>query len=625
MSYVSHVRKRDGRVVPFESARLVRSIENAARACGYTQFYAQEMADAVMTHLSSCSADAPPSTHDVASAVETVLSATRYRDVMSYYVAYREQRERHRAHCTVVKSQQPSLLDADESLFVMHAGGTRTTPWDRTRLVHALQREASLPRVAAETIARAVEEKIMSSDISRVTTTLLRALTDNELLERGYSAALRQQSSVTIPFSDITHLIDDSTQDIARDIGGNVLQQYVLSHVYSEDVVTAHQRGMLHLSGVRYPGSLHSERHPLCVPEMTARARRAHWRSLCEMQRIGACRAVHIALDETEENITHCSEFIDYVSSHVRGAFVCECPSSLVDKYADVFAACTPTDAVACVSVGCDLSLEPLARLARAGWRVGWMPTAYPSRVIQRISVNMPQAVYRARQADLDSVIEEVYRSCEMAARACRQYATYLRERNSITEAQPIACIECVGVFEAVSILTGSGVFEPTEGMPCARVLMNVISHTLQQLSSTTGVTLALTCGEEDVCGKRFSVIDQSLFPEIFGYLPLGAENLEEIIPAYSRLERHATEDVLPTTCASQAAAITKFFYTGMLPCRMYALSNERLEECMTAFHAHGVPFRIDELSFTTDADEADVSAHELPGFWREDYEEKNT
>lgn len=614
MAYVSHVRKRDGRLVRFEPARLVRSIVSAAVACGYDAFYAEEMADAVITHLREREDNTPPDTDAVAAAVETVLHATNHHEVAAQYEAYREQRKQHREKCTVVKSQQPSLLNAAESLHVTYSSGARTSAWDRSKLIHALHREASLPREAAESVARAVEEKILTSDIHRVTTTLIRALTDNELLVRGYSAALRQQSSATVPFADIEHLLKEKPSHVTREIGAQVVQPYVLSHVFSDDVATAHQRGVLHLSGLGFPGSMHSVTYPLIKAGESARERRTRFSEICSAIRDGRIARVYIKADENFNDAKILLEFIDYAATLPPYSCVICYPAEIIEKIAFVLKDVSPTSSVEQMCVGEGDKITSLVRMAAQGWRTGWMPSLPPAIFSQRISLNIPQAVYRARQQDLDGVIEEIYRSIEVAAQAHHQYVHYTQDHFEELPDRHAALIECVGLYEAVAILTGTGVFEPSEGIPCARVVLNVIAHGLRQMSDTYNSTLMLTAGEPDVCGKRFSAIDQSLFPEIFGYLPLSPEKLEPIIPSYSILERHIEKDTDTHACAERAQQIMKFFSAGVLPCHFFDVAQDEVTACIESLPEMNIPFRIDLLRSDAREERTHDSESDLPG-----------
>ena len=248
-SIISHVRKRDRRLVPFEPEKIIRSIDSAAQSCGHNDdFFSREIADAVVLHLEKKHSLEHPSTNDIASSINIVLISLNHDNVASAFQSFQFERENSRLRCTVWKPSQPSLFNAGFGLQVTVHSGQRTTAWDRTRIIRALEKEARISRKVAENIARTVEQKIMSSDLNRVTTTLIRAITDNELLIRGYASALRQMSSVTVPFNDISELLkNNSFASIVEKTGLQTALPYVLSQVYSEDVANAYRRGMIYL------------------------------------------------------------------------------------------------------------------------------------------------------------------------------------------------------------------------------------------------------------------------------------------------------------------------------------------------------------------------------------------
>jgi len=254
---LSHVKKRDGRLVPFNIERLIQSIVSAAESCDITDdFFARELAEAVTLHLSKKYSDTPLETQNIANAVELVLKSTNYNEVANTFASYRFSREKNRASCTVLKPVQTSLLDANVIFHVTSNHGQRSNSWDRSKIVIALEREANIGRDASEDIARSVEEKLLSSDLTHVTTTLIRALTDNELLTRGYTAALVQSSSVTVPFSDLELILDsENINNLNKTLGEQVSAPYSLSHMYSENVAMAHRRGIINISGLEHPYS----------------------------------------------------------------------------------------------------------------------------------------------------------------------------------------------------------------------------------------------------------------------------------------------------------------------------------------------------------------------------------
>jgi len=540
----THVRKRDGRLVPFEPAKLCASIESAARACGCENgFFTRELADAVMMHLARQAADGPPDTETVAAAVERVLEDLRYHEVARAYRDYRQEREEYRARCTVIKPMQPSLFGGEVApqVMVMHSG--RTSAWERARIVHALQREAHLGRAVAEEIARRVEEKLLSSDLRRVTTTLIRALTDNELLARGYTSALHQRSSITVPFHDIDHVLETAPDTLAEQLGREATRAYVLARIYSDDVADAHRRGMLDIGGLDHP--LGQYRAVTLAPAEADVAGMVEHVQLWT-RRMANAGVAHLAVTIPEGAPRACialaaqawSAAARGLSDEHRVVLVMSCEQ--LAAHVDAVQSATPAPACELWCNGETGEARSLADMLHAlharGWSVTWHPDAPPGPAAQLIAINMAQAVYRARRHDLDAVIEEVYRSVDVAGHAHRQFRQFQRARGRADTAQP-GVLSCIGVDEAVAVLTGSGMFDSADGATCVRVLLGVIHDAVRSVASALELPLHVRMDEPATCGRRLASIDQALFPELFGFLPLQPDALAHVIPPYRRMQ----------------------------------------------------------------------------------------
>ncbi len=586
----THLRKRDNRLVPFEPAKLCASIEAAARACGCDSgFFAREIADAVALHLAHASADAPPATAAVAEAVERVLHELRYHEVARAYHDYRQQRDDHRARCTVIKTTQPSLFPADLAPHLTVAYGSHHSPWERARIVHALEREARLGRAVAEDIARCVEEKILASDLRRVTTTLIRALTDNELLARGYTSALRQRSSVTVPFQDVERLLA-APDALAGQLGRDICRPYVMARVYSDDVADAHQRGMLELGGLDHP---FSEHRAVCrLPDDThAAAIAAH--AYLWQQRLATAHTAELVVElpddlgaaqyDTVLQIWHAAAAALEGTARVHFAV----PAARCTEWSQRLPAIAPVRQCAVLVYGETADAHTLADIVSAcharGWQLAWLPGGLPAPAAQLITINMPQAVYRARGHDLDSVIEELYRGVDLAAHAHRQFRQFQRAHGRARAASHPGVLTCAGLDEAVAVLSGTGVFDSADSTKCLRVMLGVLHDGVRSIAHAQQLPVCLRMGESITCGQRLAAIDQALFPELFGFLPLSSDALEHVIPPYQPL-RLALDTARPVQATIAAAQhVVRCVEQSVLPLEPGGLDAAGLHTCLHA------------------------------------------
>lgn len=136
--------------------------------------------------------------------------------------------------------------------------------WDRNKIVKALREEGGVGEKVAKTIAKSVEDKVLNSGITKITTSLIRELVDNELFDLGYQKKLMKQASIGLPKSDIEELIFSKSQEnsnigtnnpeaIQHSLSETILKQYALQEVFSEEVAEAHRTGKVHVHDLGYP------------------------------------------------------------------------------------------------------------------------------------------------------------------------------------------------------------------------------------------------------------------------------------------------------------------------------------------------------------------------------------
>jgi len=146
--------------------------------------------------------------------------------------------------------------------------------WDRNKISTVLREEGGVGERTAKNIAKTVEERVMSSGIEKITTSLIRELVDNELFELGYQKKLEKQTSIGLPKSDIEELIFSKSKEnsnigtnnpeaIQHSLSETILKQYALQEVFSKEVTEAHKTGMVHLHDLGYPTRLYCSSHSL--------------------------------------------------------------------------------------------------------------------------------------------------------------------------------------------------------------------------------------------------------------------------------------------------------------------------------------------------------------------------
>ncbi|MBM4053872.1 MAG: anaerobic ribonucleoside-triphosphate reductase [Planctomycetes bacterium] len=272
---IEYVVKRDGRIVPFNEKKIADAIFKAAQAVGGTDRpLAEELAIVVSMFLAKKYNGNPPGIEDIQDVVEKVLIETGHAKTAKAYIIYRDKRARIRDSLRVRKQTQKRADTTDVSLMVDTETKDETFPWDKRKVAVALEKEADLAGDVADEIASVVEQRVFSSGLNRISTSLIRELVDNELFERGYGKKLGKQTVLGMPKYDLDELImskNKENSNIATNnpeainlaIAENTLKQYALQEVFSKDVAEAHLNGMVHLHDLGYPTRVYCSSHSL--------------------------------------------------------------------------------------------------------------------------------------------------------------------------------------------------------------------------------------------------------------------------------------------------------------------------------------------------------------------------
>ena len=275
MEKIQKVRKRDGREVPFNESKIADAIFRAAQAVGgQDRQMADELASVASMFLEREFEGRTPGIEDIQDVVERVLIETGHARTAKAYILYRDRRARRRESLRVRKPVRQTAQSTDIALLVDPGTRDEILPWDRGRIATALVDEAQVDEEVAHEIARAVERKVFDSGISRISTSLIRELADNELFERGLAAKLERQKSIGIPKYDLDELIYSKSKENSNIAANNpeainlaiaetTLKQYALQEVFSREVADAHLSARVHLHDLGYPTRVYCSSHSL--------------------------------------------------------------------------------------------------------------------------------------------------------------------------------------------------------------------------------------------------------------------------------------------------------------------------------------------------------------------------
>jgi anaerobic ribonucleoside-triphosphate reductase len=285
-------RKRNGMVVPFRLSKIetavTRAAEAVARKDGVTPDpgLASRIAARVVAELDNplCeyfvypddSGNRIPNIEDVQDLVEIILSEEGFSAVVAAYKRYRKQREQARRGIQVRKGAEDGEIDVtDASLLLVHSvDRNEALPWDRSRITRQLVEKTDLSEEVAISVAKAVENQVIASDLKTLNTTLIRELVNNELAERGHHQQLRDLSLYRVPRDFVERLMFTKSTENSNIVNNNpeavnlglselLLKQWALDTIFSSEVKRAHETGAIHLHDLGYPHRVYCSSHSI--------------------------------------------------------------------------------------------------------------------------------------------------------------------------------------------------------------------------------------------------------------------------------------------------------------------------------------------------------------------------
>lgn len=273
--YFDSVIKRDNRVVRFDKTKITEAIFKAAEAAGgEDKLMAGELASAVTLFLRKKFGAQKPSIEQIQDIVEKVLIETGHAKTAKRYILYREHRARVRKELKVRKKTRRDNNSTDIALMVTPLTKDEILSWDKAKVASALQKEAGIDASLANEIASAVERKIVSSNLTHISTSLIREIVDNELFTRGLNRKLARQATIGMPAYDLETLIFSKSKENANinannpeainlSIAETTLKQYALQRIFSKDIAESHMKGEIHLHDLGYPTRVYCSSHSL--------------------------------------------------------------------------------------------------------------------------------------------------------------------------------------------------------------------------------------------------------------------------------------------------------------------------------------------------------------------------
>lgn len=172
------VRKRDGLVEPFSSAKIIDGLRRALHAANDADppATAEGIADAVVRYLNKAKMSGPLATSQILDLLESVLNQTGRSAAAQWLRQRARRRDRQR------RAMHVAHFNRKQQRFVMRR-------WSKSAVVAALQRDYELGALVARQIAGIVEYCLLASGMKLITTALIEQAVISELLAWGLAPA----------------------------------------------------------------------------------------------------------------------------------------------------------------------------------------------------------------------------------------------------------------------------------------------------------------------------------------------------------------------------------------------------------------------------------------------------
>ncbi len=284
-------RKRSGVVVPFRREKIEHAVANAAEAvtsregANYDADLPSKVTDRVIEQLETPGGEyyvpadedgtRSPNIEDVQDLVEITLSEFGCSAIVAAYKRYRKQREIARRRIQVREDDHRNLDVTDASLLLVESVTDNVSrPWDRSRIIDQLLNETDISAEVAVSVAKAVENQVLSGEMTSLNSALIRELVNNELASRGYHQQLRDLSLYRVPrnfvdqlmykkSSENSNIVNNNPEAVNLGLAEMLLKQWALDTIFSEDIKRAHDTGAIHVHDLGYPHRVYCSSHSI--------------------------------------------------------------------------------------------------------------------------------------------------------------------------------------------------------------------------------------------------------------------------------------------------------------------------------------------------------------------------
>jgi len=269
MAGINVIRKRDGKLAPFNREKIVTAVSYACRRQEVDPANAQKITDETLKLLKQGRLREIPTVDEINALVPVAARNLGFEGVASSYQSYSEQRRQIR-----VRGSKDRGNVTDALLMVSSFTEEANHPFHRERIIEDLVTHAGLGYDDAKAVAKGLENRLVHLGSQAVTTRLIRELARHEMLELGFGVAAGKYTDLSVPKSDLERMFFAKAVENSNIRANNpgalefnawemISKQYALTEVFSPDLAAAHNSGAIHLHDLGLVDRVYCSGHSL--------------------------------------------------------------------------------------------------------------------------------------------------------------------------------------------------------------------------------------------------------------------------------------------------------------------------------------------------------------------------
>lgn len=259
-----------GPIVPFDASKITSAVLKAMSACGLpSEDMAKKVTRDVMKQIGELNQELV-SFEEVQDLVERALMKRGLYDIAKAYILYREDHARARKAIKVRDKTKGKQDVTDASMLMVQSLSSSTvSSWDRNKITQKLVEVLGMDMLEASSVAKEVENHIIGSGMTEISSAFIRETVNSVLAARGYQGQLKDLTMYQLPGEFIEDLMHTKSKENSNIVANNpeavnlaiaetILKQYALEHVFDKRLKQAHISGQIHLHDLGYPIRLYA-------------------------------------------------------------------------------------------------------------------------------------------------------------------------------------------------------------------------------------------------------------------------------------------------------------------------------------------------------------------------------